>query len=416
LSVNEVLKMSKDKFTFITNAKIFDGEQVIDKQSVTIKGEKIINVGGPAPGGAEIINAKGCTLLPGLIDAHTHADPESRKIALTFGITTVYVMQGYWSKEQKKILDERRDIADALTSFMAITAPGGHPHQLVPKNAIPKIPEGFDMNEVIKFASTPEEAAKVVAKRVEQNADYIKIMIEDGTVFGKPGTPDITDETLAAACSEAHSYGKMAVAHALTIKAYERAINAGIDGLMHVFIDQPYTKEIIDTIVHSGVFVCPAIVAGASGIGDSNTVEFAKDERVYSKLSEEWLKAFHKHINSYPEGKIEYLLATVKALHDAGVDILAGADSSTPAIGGMVPGASLHHELQMLVLAGFTPIEALRAATSLPARRFGLVDRGRIVNGARADLILVKGDPAVTISDTLSIRSVWRQGVRLTTI
>jgi len=408
--------MGKDKITFITNVKIFDGECVIEKQSVTVKGEKIVNIGGPAPDGAEVIDAKGCTLLPGLIDAHTHANPESRKIALTFGVTTVYIMQGYWSKEQKKALDERRDIADALSSFFAVTAPGGHPHELIPKGAIPKMPQGFDMSEAIKFASTPEEAAKVVAKRVEQDANYIKIMVEDGTVFGKPGTPDITDEVLAAACAEAHRFGKMAVAHTMTIKASERAIKAGIDGLMHIFIDKPYTKEIIDTIVNSGVFVCPTIVAGASTIGDSDAAEFAKDERVCSKLSEEWINALHKHINSYPQGKTEYLLETVKALHDAGVDILAGADSSTPDVGGMVPGASLHHELQLLVKAGLAPIEVLRAATSVPARRFGLIDRGRIVDGARADLLLVKGDPTSNISDTLSVQSVWRQGVRLTTI
>lgn len=408
--------MGKDKITFITNVKIFDGECVIEKQSVTIKGEKIVNVGGSAPDGAEVIDAKGCTLLPGLIDAHTHADPESRKIALTFGVTTAYIMQGYWSKEQKKALDKRRDIADALNSFFAVTAPGGHPHELIPKSAIPKMPQGFDMSEAIKFASTPEEAAKVVEKRVEQDANYIKIMVEDGTVFGKPGTPDITDEVLAATCAEAHRFGKMAVAHTMTIKASERAIKAGIDGLMHIFIDKPYTKEIIDTIVNSGVFVCPTIVAGASTIGDSDAGEFAKDERVCSKLSEEWINALHKHINSYPQGKTEYLLETVKALHDAGVDILAGADSSTPDVGGMVPGASLHHELQLLAKAGLTPIEVLRAATSVPARRFGLIDRGRIVDGARADLLLVKGDPTSNISDTLSVQSVWRQGVCLTII
>jgi imidazolonepropionase-like amidohydrolase len=63
------------------------------------------------------------------------------------------------------------------------------------------------------------------------------------------------------------------------------------------------------------------------------------------------------------------------------------------------------------VAAGLTPVQALRAATSTPARRFGLTDRGRIVAGARADLLLVDGDPASTISDTLSIRAVWRRGV-----
>lgn len=408
--------MNTEKITYIKNVRIFDGENIIGKQSVTIKGEKIINIGGQASKNAEVIDAEGCTLLPGLIDAHTHANPEGRKTALTFGVTTVYIMQGYWSKEQKKILDERRDIADALNSFFAVTAPGGHPHELIPKGAIPKMPEGFDMSEAIKFASTPEEAVKVVAKRVEQNANYIKIMVEDGIVFGKPGTPDISDEVLVSACEEAHRFEKMAVAHTMTINASERAIKAGIDGLMHIFIDKPYTKEIIDTIVSSGVFVCPTIVAGASTIGDSDAARFAEDERVFSKLSAEWINALHKHINSYSDGKTEYLLKSVKALHDAGVDILAGADASTPEIGGMAPGASLHHELQLLVKAGLTPVEALRAATSVPARRFGLNDRGRIINGARADLLLVKGNPTLNISDTLSIKSVWRQGVRLTTI
>ena len=101
------------------------------------------------------------------------------------------------------------------------------------------------------------------------------------------------------------------------------------------------------------------------------------------------------------------------ALHTAGVDILAGTDVSEPmlAFGGMAHGASVHHELQLLVTAGLTPLQALQAATSTPARRFGLSDRGRITVGARADVLLVDGDPTTTISDTLSIRAVWRRGV-----
>jgi imidazolonepropionase-like amidohydrolase len=83
-----------------------------------------------------------------------------------------------------------------------------------------------------------------------------------------------------------------------------------------------------------------------------------------------------------------------------------------PGFGGMAHGASVHHELQLLVSAGLTPVQALRAATSTPARRFGLIDRGRIVAGARADLLLADGDPTTIISDTLSIRAVWRRGVR----
>jgi imidazolonepropionase-like amidohydrolase len=405
-----------DRITTITSVRIFDGERVLNKQTVTIKGEKIINVGGPAPAGAEIVDAKGCTLLPGLIDAHSHPKMETLNFSLTFGVTTTFQMQGFRPKE----ITERRDVTDCLTSFAAIGAPGGHPSELLtPEDAAQQKAMMAKMGGVApqkKYATTPEEAASIVAERVEQGADYIKIMIEDGTVFGHPGTPDLTDEVIAATCAEAHRFGKMAVAHTMSIKATERAINGGIDGLMHIFIDKPHTKEIIDAIVNSGVFVCPTICAGASVIGDSDASEFAKDDRVSSKLSEEWLNALYKNIGSYPQGKMEYLLETVKALHDAGVDILAGCDASIPSIGGMVHGASLHHELQLLVRAGLTPIEALRAATSVPARRFGLNDRGRIVDDARADLLLVKGDPTVNISDTLSTVAVWRQGVRLASI
>jgi imidazolonepropionase-like amidohydrolase len=409
--------MEEERIVHITNVQIFDGERIIEKRSLTMKGGEIVNIGGTAPKGAEVIDGKGCsTLLPGLIDAHSHPNLETLKVALKFGVTTTFQMQGYWTEEQKKEISERRDVADCLKSFMSVGAPNGHPNELLPPEVLAQMKSmaakvGANPK---RPASTPEDAVSIVAERVAQGADYIKVMIEDGTVFGHPGTPDVTDEVIKATCDEAHRFGKMAVAHTMSTIATKRAIEGGIDGLMHIFIDKPHDDEIIDAIVNSGVFVCPTIVAGASTIGDSDAADFAKDERVTSKLSEEWVKAFYKHIATWPHGKTEYLLATVKALFDAGVDILAGSDASQASIGGMVHGASLHHELQLLVKAGLTPIEALRTATSVPARRFGLSDRGRIVNGARADLLLVKGDPAATISDTLSIESVWRQGVRLT--
>lgn len=104
----------------------------------------------------------------------------------------------------------------------------------------------------------------------------------------------------------------------------------------------------------------------------------------------------------------------VMDLHHAGVDILVGTDVSVPvpSLGGLAHGASVHHEMQLLVEAGFTPVEALQSATSKTARWFGLNDRGRIIQGARADLVLVDGDPTTTISDTLSIRGIWLRGIQ----
>jgi imidazolonepropionase-like amidohydrolase len=100
----------------------------------------------------------------------------------------------------------------------------------------------------------------------------------------------------------------------------------------------------------------------------------------------------------------------VKAVSAAGVTILAGTDGPLPPT---EPGKSLHRELELLVEAGLTPLQALAAATSAPARAFGLPDRGRIAPGLRADLVLVDGDPTVDITATRRIVAVWKRGVAL---
>lgn len=87
--------------------------------------------------------------------------------------------------------------------------------------------------------------------------------------------------------------------------------------------------------------------------------------------------------------------------------MLAGSDAANP---GTAHGPSLLGELDLLVRAGLTPTDALAAATSLPARHFGLTDRGRIAQGMRADLVLVKGDPTRDINATRDITQVWKNG------
>jgi imidazolonepropionase-like amidohydrolase len=107
--------------------------------------------------------------------------------------------------------------------------------------------------------------------------------------------------------------------------------------------------------------------------------------------------------------------ASVAALHAAGMPILAGTDANAvPASPSSPPfGASLHHELELLVEAGLSAAEALDAATSLPADHFDLADRGRIQPGLRADLVLLENDPLADISATRSIRAVWVAGQRV---
>ena len=119
---------------------------------------------------------------------------------------------------------------------------------------------------------------------------------------------------------------------------------------------------------------------------------------------------------SRPAASYDAARDTVTALHDAGVVILAGTDANAaPGVPFQVPhGESLHHELALLVDAGLTPSEVLRAATSLPAHHFGLTDRGRVDPGLRADLVLIDGDPTTEIRTTRNLRRVWCAGVEVT--
>jgi imidazolonepropionase-like amidohydrolase len=409
--MRKTIQNNSDRFTAITNAHIFDGERVIEDQTVVIARATIFAIGGLLPAGAAILDAHGATLLPGLIDSHVHTDMAGLHDALLFGVTTELEMNGHWSAKQRKEISVRSDIADLRSPGMGVTAKGGHPTQYMSSSN----------NLLIRFlfrypsVSTPDEAAKFVAKQVAGGADYIKIFIEDGSCIGFPGLPTLNDETLIASVKEAHKLNKMAIAHVTTLAASQRAIAAGVDGLAHLFFERQPTPEFISFIASSGAFVVPTLVTISSAVGNS-AAALAADKHVSSRLSKRWLDSLSNSVNVYPQGKLADVYATVRALHAAGVDILAGCDVSEPlpGLGGLAHGASLHHELQLLVAAGLTPIEALRAATSTPARRFGLTDRGRIAPGARADLLLVDGDPTTTISDTLSIRAVWHKGVQFT--
>jgi len=421
-----------EQVTAITNVRIFDGEQMIPHRHVVIKGESIISVGGELPANATIIDGENATLMPGLIDAHVHTSIGGLRDALQFGVTTELEMNGDFTKRGREIqLKNVNDIADVRSAGTAITAPGGHPDELLPDGD--EIPE-FVLKELAKLSeedreamlaayahdheeipqvTTVEEAIKHVHTQLENGADYIKIMIEEGTVMGAPGLPVLHGEILKAAVTEAHKFDKLVIAHVLTALSSQEAIDYGVDGLGHLFIDRPhYTSELVKSIADSGAFVIPCLVLNSSIIGNPAS-ELANDPRVHSKLSSDWIEILNSSFNTFPQGNMENSFKNVMDLHRAGVDILVGTDVApvpVPNLGGLAHGASVHHEMQLLVKAGFTPIEALQSATAKPARCFGLHDRGRIVEGARADLILVNGDPTTTISDTLSINSVWLNG------
>ncbi|WP_327686389.1 amidohydrolase family protein [Streptomyces sp. NBC_00467] len=403
--------------TAIAGARVFDGEKPLGVTTVLVEGGHIARIGGDAPAGAEIVDGSGATLLPGLIDAHVHTSRDALALALRFGVTTELEMQGTNTRDNRAHISEDDAVADVRSSGFGITPPGGHPSELFPEGFRPGPPPGAKPAgepPLMPFSTTPEEAVAFIPQLVERGSDYIKFMVDDGSVEGHPGLPMLDQATLNAGVAEAKKHGMLTIAHALTVDATRMAIEAGIDGLAHLFMDQPHTDEIINLVKTAGVFVVPCVVLNASMLGITGS-DLADDPRVASRLDADWDKALRSAFGHYPQGKIEDVLATVKALADAGVDLLAGTDVSLPLpfLGGLAHGASVHHELQYLVQAGLTPAQALRAATATTARRFGLEDRGRIAEGMRADLLLIYGDPTSTISDTLNTRAIWRRGTRL---
>jgi imidazolonepropionase-like amidohydrolase len=402
--------------TAIVNARIFDGYTVLAAHTVVLDNGRITAIGGPPPTGAELIDATGATLLPGLIDAHAHTNESSLALALRFGVTTELEMHGTYTRQRRTPITTNHALADVRSAGFGLTPPGGHPSELVPKDFTGFLPDGpaGGPPPVQAFVTSPADAVAVIPRLVESGSDYIKFMIDDGSVEGHPGLPMLDQATLNAGVAEAHRHGMLTLAHTFTIDATRMAIDAGIDGLAHLFVEPP-TDAIIELIANSGAFVVPCMVMNASLMGITGA-DLAADPRVADRLTDTWLDVLNRSFDRYPQGRIIDVMASVLALHQAGVDVLVGTDASHPLpfVGGLAHGASVHRELGYLVEAGLTPAEALTAATATTARRFGLDDRGLIAEGRSADLLLVDGDPTTDIDDTLNIRAVWRRGTRLT--
>nr|ACU80554.1 organophosphorus insecticide hydrolase [Arthrobacter sp. scl-2] len=385
-------------------ARVFDGESVHTDYDVLVVDGKIAQLGSAieAPADAEIIEAHGKTLLPGLIDSHTHAKPPALEMALTFGVTTELDMfsDPAWMTEQRREAQTRNSMADVRSAMTGATVAGGHPSGL---------PSGVVFDKQCPVLENAEDAEAFVAARVAEGADYFKLVIEDGTILGHE-LPRLSDEMVYALVAAAHAQGLMAVAHAMTVELALLAIRAGVDGLVHVAGDRLMTDEEVAEVAQSGIFVVPTLSTMASVYGDKHGQHLAEDDRTRPLLSDAWAENLCQCWHLTNPGSTANVIDATRRLYEAGVDVLAGSDAITVGVPGTAHGVSMHGELELLVDCGLSPAAALRAATLLPAKRFSLDDRGRIAPGLQADLVLVDGDPTTDVRQTLSIEGVWRRG------
>lgn len=390
-----------DSSFLIQNVRIFDGIHVLLQGDVWVEDGKIKAVDcqiDPAPG-IKTIHGAGNTLLPGLIDAHTHVFfKEELRTALVFGVTTELDMftdyrlaRGIKQEENSGRVADRADLRTAGT---LITVTGGH---------------GTEYGFAIPTIMGPEEAERFVDARIAEGSDYIKIIYEDGRAWGLP-LPTISEETLTALIRAAHERGKMAVVHISSLRLAHTAIAAGADGLVHLFEDEPPDPLFASTVASHKAFVIPTLTLLECAAGIPSGGSLAEDARLMPYLAREDQSRLEMTFLSFPgisKFNFAYAQQAVRDLKNAQVPLLAGTDAGNP---GTAHGASLHRELELLVQSGLKPTEALAAATSAPARVFGLEDRGRIVEGKRADLLLVRGDPTGDITTSRDIVAIWKAG------
>ncbi len=383
------------------DVRLFDGERVRDRADVLVRDGRIEAVGEELdpPTDAVRIDGAGLTLLPGLIDAHVHAFGDVLRAALRLGVTTELDMftavQFAAALRDEQARGAALGRADILSAGTLVTAPGGH---------------GTEYGLEIPTLESPEQADAFVQARVREGSDYIKIVLDTGSESMPFNTLDRA--TVRAVIEAVHRRGKLAVVHVSRLQDARAVIEDGADGLVHVFRDRVADGAFVRLIRERGAFVVPTLTViesiATDSAGGAALLEDVRLEPLLGPVERSSLST--RFPGSGREQQLDNALASVRALHAAGVPILAGTDAPNP---GTAHGASLHRELELLVRAGLSPVEALAAATSRTADAFGLEDRGRIAPGERADLLLVRGDPTRAITDTRAIEGVWKQGARV---
>jgi len=408
-AAQEMPKTPPEKTIAIRAGRLLDGKRdsPIENAVILIKGDSIVSVtpNGPVPAGTEVIDLSKATVLPGLMDVHTHVllngditsedydaqllkqsipyravlAARNARIALDHGFTTIRDLETegamYADVDVKKAIARGEVPGPRMqVSTRAMTPTGMYP--LLDYSWELKVPTG------VQYADGVEGVRKAVREQVMYGADWIKYYSDRRYHFGADGVlhsmVNFTDEEAKAVVDEAHRLGKKVAAHAIGSDGIAAALRAGVDTIEH---GDGLTETQMDEMVRRGIFWVPTITVGAyvaPGRG-GNWVKMVDLEKA----------AFQKALKK-------------------GVKIALGTDA------GGFDWKELNEAEEFKYYAdyGMTPMQAIKSGTSVTAELLGWSDKlGTIEAGKWADLVAVPGDPLKDISELLRVKFVMKSGV-----
>jgi len=394
-----------DDVTQLNPARVYDGEESHNGWVVVVEGNSILYAGpgDDAPAADTTIALPGQTLLPGLIEGHSHIllhpynettwndqvlkESEAERVAravnhvrdsLLAGVTTMrdlgsegagYADVGVRDSINKGIIPGPR----LLVAGKALVATGSYG----PKG----FHEGVDVPLGAETADGYDDLVRVVRSQIGRNIDFVKVYADYRWGPDGAASATFTQGELETIVEVTTSSGRYVAAHAATPEAMTRAILAGVETIEH---GDAATPEVFKLMVEHDVALCPTLA-----VGDAITQ----------------YGGWNKEVDPEPE-RIKNKRRSFKAALDAGVTICFGGDV------GPFPHGDNVRELEMMVDYGMSDEDALRSATSVNADLFHVADRiGRIRAGLLADIIAVEGNPESDISALRDVRLVMKDGV-----